>query len=168
MKENQLENPMPNGQTEPQAVEQPPAQKQEQGQPQYEYDKRVAMLLQDLNEAREDAEYYKSLLATQQNQTLLNELKELDPAITSLSEMGEEFEKLLDAGISVAVAYGAVCGAKKEKGQPTMGDIKARGQDQDDLLSFEAVAAMSKDQIEKNYDKVMRSAGHWKDSKKLK
>lgn len=133
-----------------------------------EYDQRTAMLLMDLKEAREDVQYYRDLLAQQKNKELLVELKKLDPNIESIEQLGEEFEKLLEAGISTAVAYCAVNAVKGGREQPTMGDIKPEKSGEGDYFSFEDVSAMSKEQIKKNYDKVMRSTAHFKSAKKLK
>lgn len=132
-------------------------------------DPRIAALLEDLQQAREDIAYYLEELAQRDNQAILEKLQKLDSEIAEVSEMGEEFERLLDAGVSVEVAYCAVKAAQSGKPeQPVIGDIGGRSDASDNIFSFDEVAGMSKEQIRKNYDKVMRSTGSWKGKQTLR
>lgn len=81
----------------------------------------------------------------------------------AIEELGDDFIRLRAAGVSPIVAYEAVKASAKPKNPvpPSTGAVKSVGRSTPEVFSREDVAAMSKSEVEKNLDKIMKDMQKW-------
>jgi len=94
----------------------------------------------------------------------LKEIQEIDPNVKSLEELGETFAKFIGAGLSSKEAYYAtIARDAREKVQPpdAIGKV-ADTQIERDYYTSEELDNLSSDEMDANWDKVMRSMNRLK------
>lgn len=133
----------------------------------------------EIERARYETEQEKELLSIK-NQTLeeqlnqikverlmeqgLAEVQAIDPSVKSLTDLGADFARYVAAGLDSTDAYFAVKAkeAKTKVNPPKpIGKVESAPVDSD-YYSKEEVDAMSQEEIEKNYDAIMKSMKKWK------
>ena len=93
----------------------------------------------------------------------LREIQSIDPTVKSLEELGGNFAKYIESGLSSTQAYYAVQAERQTNkiNKPTaIGRVNSETVERDYFTS-EEVDRMSSEEIDKNWDKVMRSMKKW-------
>lgn len=93
----------------------------------------------------------------------LREIQSIDPTVKSLEELGENFAKYIESGLSSTQAYYAVQAERQTNkiNKPSaIGRVNSETVERDYFTS-EEVDRMSSEEIDKNWDKVMRSMKKW-------
>ncbi len=94
----------------------------------------------------------------------LTKIQKLDSSIKNLEELGEDFLTFIGAGLSAEDAYFA-CKQKQDKTSykpPEEVGSLSQGKGQKDFYTFEEVENMTEEEINKNYDVIMKSQAKWK------
>ncbi len=94
----------------------------------------------------------------------LSEIQAIDPTVKDLNDLGDSFARYIAAGLSSTDAYFAVKAQelKQKKIPPApIGTVQSHTE-QSGFFSKEDVDAMSDEDIEKNYDAIMKSMKKWK------
>lgn len=113
-----------------------------------------------------EKEYYKNLAVQKLKADLLSELKILYPECTaeSVDEFGLEFAKLLQNGISPALAYAAaksVAEAGNKPLPPEIGAVNNTAAPDREYFTRDEVANMTKEEVHRNWKKIQKSRGKW-------
>ena len=97
-------------------------------------------------------------------QSDLATLQKLDPNIKSLDEMGQEFLRLIAAGVDCETAYDAqkAYDARHKVSTPKAIGALNNEAPEKDYFTPEEVRAMSEAEVKKNFDKIMASQEKWK------
>ena len=93
----------------------------------------------------------------------LREIQSIDPTVKSLEELGGNFAKYIESGLSSTQAYYAVQAERQTNkiNKPSaIGRVNSETVERDYFTS-EEVDRMSSEEIDKNWDKVMRSMKKW-------
>ena len=106
--------------------------------------------------------YFRDISVQKMKADFLSQIKEKFPECSakSVDEFGDDFAKLVEQGISPAVAYAAYTGvqnAGKKPMPPEIGAVNSKRAPEKEYYTREEMAKMSKAQIHKNWAKVKRS-----------
>lgn len=90
-------------------------------------------------------------------------IRSIDPQVTSLAELGEDFESLVAAGIDAPLAFRAVRQMMSAAEPPEMGPMDGSGSKEKDFYSPEEVDALTSAQLSdpKVWQKVRKSMTKW-------
>ena len=100
-----------------------------------------------------------SIEADRMMQEDLNAIRKIDPSVASLEDLGEEYPRYIEAGMSPEDAYWAIQGKKiamQAKPPKAVGKV-ATGTVERDYYTEAEIEAMSSEQLTKNYKKVLAS-----------
>jgi len=111
---------------------------------------------------KENEELRDQLLNAQVEQLMrdgLREIKEIDPEVKSLDDLGDNFAKFVGAGLSTKEAYFAskAMEAKTKVNAPSPIGKVSDTQVERDYYTSEELDHLTDDEMEENWDKVMRS-----------
>ena len=124
-------------------------------------EKELALKNLEVNSLREQIS---SIEAEKSMQEDLAMLKKIDPALKSLDELGESFGSYIEAGMSAEDAYWAVKAKEQAtKMQPpkSFGEVN-KAPAEKTTFTLAEVKAMSPEEQEANYEKIMASMPTWK------
>ena len=123
----------------------------------------------DFLRQQDELRYYRNIVAQQQKERDLAELKSKFPTdkIEKMEDLGEQYAKLRLAGVDNAVAYAAIRATKQADTKPTPPDTGAVGMAETterDYYTPEEVDKLTPKQLDdpKIMDKVMKSMTKWK------
>lgn len=100
-----------------------------------------------------------SIQADRMMQEDLNTIRKIDPSVASLEDLGDEYSRYIEAGMSPEDAYWAIQGKKiamQAKPPKAVGKV-ATGSVEKDYYTEAEIDAMSSEQLTKNYKKVLAS-----------
>lgn len=115
---------------------------------------------------QEELELYKPLATQQFKSKLLADVKAVYPdvAAESVDDFGDEFTKLIGAGVDPAVAYAAtqnVAKAQEKPVPPQIGAVNSKAASESEYFTKDEVAKMSKAEVKKHYEKIRKSMPTW-------
>lgn len=108
-----------------------------------------------------ELEYYRSERARNAMEADLKAIQALDPLVKSLDDLGEDYAKLIQAGIPATKAYFAIKETMPKPTVPSMGAINTNSNIEKDFFTREEVESMSDAQIAKNLTKIQQSRKKW-------
>lgn len=109
-----------------------------------------------------ELEHYRNMALERCMEEDLAAIREIDPKVEGLEELGSEYVELIRAGVSAPIAYRVINASRIGKNQPTMGDVRAASDSEDIPFTYAQAMAMSPAQVASSYDKLRRSMRHWK------
>lgn len=121
---------------------------------------------EQVRKLQEELEMYRPLATQQFKSKLLADVKAVYPDVTaeSVDEFGDEFTKLIGAGVDPAVAYAAtqnVAKAQEKPVPPAIGKVNSKTGGESDYFTKDEVAKMSKAEVKKHYIKIKESMTKW-------
>ena len=101
---------------------------------------------------------------TRQMQADLAQIREMDPSVEDLSMLGEDFARLIAAGIDAKTAYAAICHVKSSQTPPDVGAVDGHSSGEKDFYLPEEVDRLSERDLEdpKIWERVRASMTKWK------
>ena len=119
-----------------------------------------------LEKLEQELNLYRPLATEHFKAQLLADVKAIYPDVkaTSVEEFGEEFTKLVAAGVPAAHAYAATKDVEQAQIKPTppqIGAVNSKTAGESDYFTKDEVARMSKAEVAKNYEKIKKSMPTW-------
>ena len=94
----------------------------------------------------------------------LAQIREMDPSVEDLSMLGEDFARLIAAGIDAKTANAAICQVKSSQTPPDVGAVDGHSSGEKDFYLPEEVDRLSERDLEdpKIWERVRASMTKWK------